>query len=175
MNLKRVINFYYIPDSVEVVEPFEVFSDTLSLNRGWISAKWKSAAKYRMVLYPGAIISIYPLEHDTIDVSFKTRDIEYYGQILLTLENVSTRTIVQLINKDNVIREKVVDKSGLYSFSHLVPQEYQIKVIHDPNKNGKWDTGKYMEKIQPESVEILPVVINVRSNWDHDVTMKLEK
>ncbi len=170
-----LINFYYIPDSVEVVEPFEVFSDTLSLNRGWISAKWKSAAKYRMVLYPGAIISIYPLEHDTIDVSFKTRDIEYYGQILLTLENVSTRTIVQLINKDNVIREKVVDKSGLYSFSHLVPQEYQIKVIHDPNKNGKWDTGKYMEKIQPESVEILPVVINVRSNWDHDVTMKLEK
>ncbi len=170
-----LISLYHIPDSVEVMEPFKVSSDTLILTRGWISADWKSAAQYKMVLYPGAITSIYPLEHDTINVSFKTRDMEYYGQILLTLENVSNRILVQLINKDKVIRELVADASGLVSFSHLIPQEYHIKVIHDLNGNGKWDTGKYMEHLQPEPVEILPMAIKVRSNWDHDVTMKLEK
>ena len=170
-----LISFYHIPDSVEIVEPFQVFSDTLLLNRGWISADWKSAAQYRMILYPGAIASIYPLEHDTLDITFKTRDIEYYGQILLNLENVGNRVLVQLINKKKVIREREVDASGLITFSYLIPEDYSIKVIHDLNGNGNWDTGNYMDKIQPEPVEFLPKSIKVRSNWDHDVTMMLEK
>ena len=170
-----LISFYHIPDTVEVAEPYQAFADSLLLTRGWISADWKSAAQYRMVLLPGAINSIYPLEHDTIDVTFKTRDIEYYGQILLTLENVNNRVIVQLIKKDKVIREQVVEASGLYNFDYLNPEEYYIKFVHDLNGNGKWDTGNYMDKLQPEPVELLPVGITVRSNWDHDVTMILEK
>jgi len=170
-----LISFYHIPDTVEVVEPYQAFADSLLLTRGWISADWKPEAQYSMVLLPGAINSIYPLEHDTIDVTFKTRDIEYYGQILLTLENVNNRVIVQLIKKDKVIREQVVEASGLYNFDYLSPEEYNIKFVHDLNGNGKWDTGKYMDKLQPEPVELLPVGITVRSNWDHDVTMILEK
>ena len=170
-----LISFYHIPDSVEIPVPFQISADTLSLTRGWLSSDWKSASQYRMILYPGAVSSIYPVEHDTLDVTFKTRDIEYYGQILLTLENVQNRVLVQLINKDRVISELVTEGPGIYPFSHLIPQEYTIKVIHDLNHNGKWDTGKYMEKLQPEPVEFLPVAITVRSNWDHDVTMKLEK
>lgn len=170
-----LISFYHIPDTVEVAEPYQVFADSLLLTRGWISADWKSAEQYRMVLLPGAINSIYPLEHDTIDVTFKTRDIEYYGQILLTLENVNNRVIVQLIQKDKVIREQVVEASGLYNFDYLNPEEYNLKFVHDLNGNGKWDTGNYMDKLQPEPVELLPVGITVRSNWDHDVTMILEK
>ncbi|MEN8226984.1 MAG: Ig-like domain-containing protein [Bacteroidota bacterium] len=170
-----LISLFHIPDSVEIAESFRVFRDTSLLTRGWISAGWESAAQYRVVLYPGAITSIYPMEHDTVDVTFKARDIEYYGQILLNLESVGNRVLVQLIHKDKVIREQEVDVSGLITFSNLVPQEYGIKVIHDLNGNGKWDTGNYMDKLQPEPVELLPRKITVRSNWDHDVTMKLEK
>jgi hypothetical protein len=170
-----LISLYHISDSVEIPEPFQVLTDSLLLTRGWISANWKSAEQYRMVLLPGAITSIYPLEHDTIDVTFKTRNIEYYGQILLNLENVKNHVIIQLINKDKVIRERGVNNPGLYNFSYLSPEDYNIKFIHDLNGNGKWDTGKYMEKLQPEPVELLPVGITVRSNWDHDITMKLEK
>ena len=47
--------------------------------------------------------------------------------------------------------------------------------INDFNENGKWDTGEYLKKLQPEPVELLPVTIEVRSNWDHDVSMNLEK
>lgn len=170
-----LISFFHIPDSVEMAEPFKISTDTLLLTRGWISAEWQSATQYRMVLLPGAIRSIYPLEHDTVDVIFKTRDLEYYGQILLNLEDVQDRVIIQLINKDKVIREQIVNSSGLYTFSFLAPDDYMIKFIHDRNKNGKWDTGKYLEKLQPEPVEFLPKEITVRSNWDHDVTMVLEK
>ena len=170
-----MISLFHIPDSVEIAEPFQVFADTTLLTRGWISTEWKSAAQYRMVLLPGAITSIYPMEHDTIDITFKTRDLEYYGRILLNLENVQNRVIVQLISKNNVIQEQEVDVSGQYTFSYLVPGIYSIKFVHDLNGNGEWDTGNYMEKLQPEPVEFLPVEITVRSNWDHDVTMELEK
>ncbi len=170
-----LISLYHIPDSVEIEEPFQVFPDSTLLTRGRISAEWKSASKYRLVLLPGAIKCIYPMNHDTIDISFKTRDLEYYGRILLNMENVQNRVLIQLISKEKVLQQQVVEASGQYSFNYLIPQAYGIKFVHDLNGNGKWDTGNYMEKLQPEPVEFLPVEITVRSNWDHDVTMVLEK
>jgi hypothetical protein len=88
---------------------------------------------------------------------------------------VKSTTVIQLLNREKVIAEKSVDEDGVYTFPNLVPRDYKLKFIHDINGNGKWDTGKYMEKRQPEPVEMLPVTITVRSNWDHDVTMQLEK
>ncbi len=170
-----LIHLYHKPDTIELPQSFRVSADPSLLTRVWISADWKSEGQYRLVLYPGALTSIYPVPHDTIDIPFKTRDVEYYGQILLDLENVRNRLLVQLISKEKVVREQVVRVSGICTFSYLAPLEYKIKVIHDLNGNGKWDTGKYLDKIQPEPVEILPVSITVRSNWDHDVTMRLEK
>jgi len=170
-----LIRLYHIPDSVEVPEPFRVMKDSLLLTRAWIAADWKSDAKYRLFMLPGAISNMYGLEHDTLDLAFSTRDIEYYGQILLNLDSVDHRVIVQLINRDKVSRSKVVESDGQVIFSYLVPQEYTIKFIHDLNGNGKWDTGNYLRHLQPEPVEFLKAPVTVRSNWDHEVTMQLEK
>ena len=126
-------------------------------------------------MLPGAVTSIYDQPHDTLDVTFKTRDIEYYGQILLNLENVHNPVIIQLISKENVVRQRTVESEGTYTFSYLAPGDYRVKFIHDLNKNGRWDTGKYLKKKQPEPVEFIAKQITVRSNWDHDVTMSLEK
>ena len=170
-----LISLYHIPDSLEISIPFVVKIDSTVFGRARLSASWKSAASYRLVALPGAISSIYPLEHDTIDVKFTTRDLEYYGQILLSLENVKNRVVVQLFSGDKMLRERTIVEDGQYAFPFLAPKEYSFKFIHDLNGNGRWDTGNYMEKLQPEPVELLPVKIEVRSNWDHDVTMKLEK
>ena len=99
-----LITLYHIPDSVEVPISFKTRADSILLTRGWIAADWESVSKYRMMLLPGAISSIYPLEHDTISVPFRTRDMEYYGRILLNLQQVDHRVIVQLLNKEKVIR-----------------------------------------------------------------------
>ena len=170
-----LISLYHMPDSVELAVPFSVEADSVLLNRVLLSVNWESASNYRLEILPGAIVSIYPLEHDTIDVSFETRDTEYYGQILLNLQNVNHRVLVQLLNKQKVVSALEVDTDGQYVFPNLAPREYTIKFIHDLNKNGRWDTGKYMKKLQPEPVEFLPGNIEVRSNWDHDVTMTLQK
>ncbi len=170
-----LIWLYHIPDSVEIPLAFTVRIDEEIPTRGWIDVAWESASKYRLLMLPGALSSIYPMDHDTLDVSFQSRDIEYYGQILLTLEGVHNTVIIQLISKQSVVHQLIVDRNGEYDFSYLVPQEYRIKFIHDLNQNGKWDTGNYMKKQQPEPVEFLPKPITVRSNWDHDMTMILKK
>ena len=170
-----LFSLYHIPDSVEVPLPFVVKADTLNPYRATLSATWESASKYRILALPGAITSIYPMPHDTIDVSFKTRDLEYYGQILLSLNNVNHRVLVQLFSGKSMVEERIVKTDGTYAFPFLPPKEYQFKFIHDLNENGKWDTGDYLKNLQPEPVELLPVSVDVRSNWDHDVSVKLKK
>ncbi len=170
-----LISLYHIPDSVEVPIPFEVRADSLDPYLAALSASWESDSRYRILVLPGALESIYPMAHDTVDVNFKTRDLEYYGQILLTLNNVKHRVLVQLFSGKTVAKELIVEADGQYAFPFLAPNKYQLKFIHDLNGNGKWDTGNYLEKVQPEPVEFLLKTIEVRSNWDHDVTMILKK
>lgn len=170
-----LVGFFSIPDTVEVPAPFTIYADTLLPTGAWLSTKWEPAMKYRLTMLPGALSSIYPLQHDTLDVFFSTRDDEYYGQILLNLVNVSDAVLIQLISRDRVVRQLKALSDGQYAIPYLHPQEYRIKFIHDRNNNGKWDTGNYLKKIQPEAVEFLPSPINVRSNWDHEVTCILEK
>ncbi|MEA3462232.1 MAG: Ig-like domain-containing protein [Bacteroidota bacterium] len=170
-----LFSLYHIPDSVEVQVPVVVTADTRNPYRIILSASWESDSRYRMLVLPGAIASIYPMPHDTIDVSFNTRDLEFYGQILLSLSNVNNRVLVQLFSGKTLVEEKTVEADGQYTFPFLSPKEYTFKFIHDLNGNGRWDTGNYLEKLQPEPVELLPTAIEVRSNWDHDVSMILEK
>jgi len=170
-----LFSLFQIPDSVEIPFPFKVKTDPLNPYRATLSAAWESDSRYRMLALPGAISSIYPPVHDTLDVSFKTRDLEFYGQILLTLENVDNQVLVQLFKRTDIVEERIINAEGQYNFPFLSPGEYNFKFIHDLNENGIWDTGDYLEKRQPEPVELLPVSIEVRSNWDHDVSVKLEK
>lgn len=168
-----LISLWHIPDTVEVPMSFSAVRDTASLTRGWIRADWESLGSYRLRLLPGAVRPVYPIGHDTIDITFKARDIEYYGRILLNLENVNHPVIIQVRKGEDIIRNRVTDREGQVEFSYVKPGDYKIKFIHDLNGNGKWDTGNYLEKRQPEPVEFYPKGITVRSNWDHDVTMML--
>jgi len=170
-----LFTLYHIPDSLEVPYPFVVKADSLNPYKASLSASWESASKYRLLVLPGAISSIYPMQHDTIDVGFKTRDLEFYGQILLSLTNVNNQVLIQLFSGKTMIEERMVKADGQYAFPFLSPKEYSFKFIHDLNENEKWDTGDYLKKVQPEPVELLPTTIEVRSNWDHDVSMILEK
>ena len=170
-----LIRLYHIPDSVEMEVPFRAHKDSTSMYRAYLEADWESDASYKLLALPGAFTSVYPIGHDTLEVSFQTRDSEYYGRILLTVQNVQNQVLVQLLNENALVKEIMVETDGQYEFPNLDPKEFSFKFIHDLNGNGRWDTGKYLEGRQPEQIEFLPKDIEVRSNWDHDVTMVLKR
>ena len=44
--------------------------------------------------------------------------------------------------------------------------EYTVKAIFDLDENGKWTTGDYDIKRQPEPVSFYPNVIDIKVQWD---------
>ena len=49
--------------------------------------------------------------------------------------------------------------------------EYQLRAFIDSNKNQKWDTGNIWLKKTPETIKVYHETINVRKNWDIDLTI----
>ena len=165
-----LFGLFVIPDTIEIPVDVKPYADSTHLRRAGISHPWKEEGRYRLVLYPGAMTDIYGLTNDTIDVTFQIRPLAEYGRINLSLEGVNDSLLIQILKKDKLIRSQPAPISGTYLFNFLDPDTYHIKVVHDRNGNGKWDTGNYLKGIQPEVVEFLPREIKVRANWDHDVT-----
>lgn len=165
--------FYIIPDTVEIAMPVYPVQDSGSLYKAFIDIDWPEETSYKMTLYPGALKDIYGISHDTMDIKFSTKVMSDYGKILLNLSNVEDSVVIQLFNKSSLVRKKKVSSSGTYIFEYLDPTKYRVKFVHDRNLDGEWDTGDYMGGLQPERVEFLPLDINVRANWDHDIEYEM--
>ncbi len=78
-----------------------------------------------------------------------------------------------MTEKDQVVKTDTTSELGSVVFPWLEPGKYKLKVIFDTNDNGKWDTGKYLAGIQPEKVKFYQGEINVRANWDLELSWDL--
>ncbi|MEL6305345.1 MAG: hypothetical protein AAFQ20_11195, partial [Bacteroidota bacterium] len=75
--------------------------------------------------------------------------------------------VVQLTNEKGQVQREIVSKEpGLLEFNNLDPSQYVIRVIFDTNGNGIWDTGNYLQGLQPEKISYYPDLIEVRANWE---------
>lgn len=82
--------------------------------------------------------------------------------------------IVQLTDeKEVVLREQIGGAATEFFFEYLEPLNYKLRVIYDGNKNGVWDTGNYLKRIQPEPVSYFPELLEVRANWEFEETFVL--
>ena len=163
-------------DTLKVRVPYTLEKDSTRLRRYFLRVDWESEMRYFLDFFPGAFTDIYGLTHDTLRISFDTRSAEWYGRILLNLSGVDGPKIVQVLDSDNkIIRISRVFEDGLVEFPFLEPASFTLKVVHDDNGNGQWDTGSYLEGIQPESVVYYPGSISIRSNFDMEINWDLQE
>jgi len=143
------------------------FTDSIK-RKAEINRKWIEKTFYHLIIPDSAFTDILDQSNDTIDIHFTTKSPEDYGNLFLNLSvpDSTSNYIVRLMQKDKIIREQSVDENSKLSFKYLLPGDYIIKIIEDKNKNGKWDTGDYIQHIQPETVLLFDKVITVRANWD---------
>ncbi len=133
-----------------------------------ISYDWEPQTKYTLHIDSAACFNIYGISSREFSKGFETREEDYYGSLNFEFSNVMGPMIVQLLkNNDDeeVLRQQQFDSDGSVVFNYLPPEKYKVKVIYDDNGNGKWDTGSYQDKIQPERVSYINEVIKLRSNW----------
>lgn len=162
-------------DSLEVeIEPY--FLDSLHLKLR-IPYKWKEGKKYYLVAGLGSFTDFYYSGNDIYELKFGSQEESFYGKIKLNINvgEMKPPFIVQLLDKEKkVIQEEFIEESKLLIYSYLRPEEYGFRLIQDLNGNGKWDTGKYDEMIQPEPVVYFPNLAKVRSNWDVELSWEIE-
>ena len=77
--------------------------------------------------------------------------------------------------KYTVVREAAVNKDEEVVFELLPEGKYKLRAILDANGNGKWDTGLYLKKQQPEEIIYLPAEISVKQNFDIEQEFDLRK
>ena len=161
------IKMFVYDDSLQINTVYNLEQDSLQIRKFRFNLEWKENTRYGLFIEPGAFTSIYDYDNDTLLLDFRTRNLDFYGKIIVTLKTVTENMIIQLLDsKGGVLKEKTEWSNNIVEFSYLKAGEYRLKAIYDRNENGKWDTGNYEEKTQPEKVKFYNKEIKVRSNWD---------
>ena len=168
---------YLAEDTLKKALPVQFFQDSLAWRTYRISFPWQSELSYTLEIDSAACTNIYGITSKKLKSTFKTRPDDYYGTINLELTNVESQVVVQLLENNDaekVLREKIVSENNSVVFDYLAPEKYKVKVIYDENGDGKWNTGSYQDRKQPERVAYINEVIKVRSNWDSNLSWDLK-
>lgn len=141
-----------------------------------ISFPTSEEQRYQIDVLPEAIQSFLGKTNDTLLYNLKTKLASDYGQISLTLQNVSSYPlIVELVDsKFKPIEITYLKEPGPVEFFNIDPAFYYIRVIEDTNENGIWDTGSFLDRRQPEKIIYYPSKIEVRPNWSLKETFILK-
>ncbi|MFO7827113.1 MAG: Ig-like domain-containing protein [Bacteroidales bacterium] len=168
-------------DSLDQAFEYKLFKDSVYFRKYILSTDFGEDSNFKLEIYPGAFGDIYGMVNDTSIIEFKTQKLDFYGKILANITGIDStfQVIAQLIiaqkDTEKVYREQIVQKDQIIDFEYLPPEEFLFKVIIDRNFNGKWDTGEYLEHLQPEEVYYYDNPIKVRSNWDIEISMPLNE
>lgn len=152
-------------DTMEV--NFKTELDTVK-NRILMDFEKEPEETYFLNLLPDFVTDFFGDTNDTINYRLSTGGYADFGNLNLNLAGeIAYPIIVQLTDDEGELyREIYVPEAKVLNFNTLEPGNYLIRIIIDANANGKWDTGNYLRKIQPERVIYYPGVIEMRANWE---------
>jgi uncharacterized protein (DUF2141 family) len=106
---------------------------------------------------------------------FRTRKQGTYGLVRLRFINLdlSKNPVLQFVQNEEVKLSYVFTSREYYS-KLFAPGEYDLRILYDENKNGKWDAGQFFgTRRQPEKVIPIPRRLTIKANWDNEVDITL--
>ncbi len=141
-----------------------------------LDAMFEAGGSYNLLVPDSVFFGFSGKTNDTIRIGFKVPTIEDYGNLIMKVNLDSAYSaIFQLLGaKDVVLSQQIMHASGTVKFETLTPGKYKVKAIHDRNRNGQWDSGNYLKKVQPEGVLIYSKELEIRANWDFEEDWDLQ-
>jgi len=131
---------------------------------------------YKLQILPEAFIDFFDDKNDTLRYALKTKKEADFGNLRVIVNNATYPIIVQLLNTNEEVKyENILEKKEASDFLNITPGKYVLRIVYDTNGNGKYDTGNYLKKIQPERVTYLPSKPDddIRAGWDDIWTINL--
>lgn len=152
---------------------YTFMQDTLKIRNFILSYKWKPESVYRLSVDSMAVYDIYGLYTDKFKRDFTVKSMQEYSNLYFAITGVSDSAVVQLLNgSDKVVAEAPVQEGGA-EFTYLKPGTYYARLFIDRNGNGKYDTGNYARRLQPEEVYYYPSALELRAFWNVEQTWSI--
>jgi hypothetical protein len=147
--------------------PFKTEYDVYN-QRLYFDFKKEPSENYVMTVLPEAFTDFFEKKNDTLTFKFTTRNTSDYGNLSVNLQKVkSYPVLIELTNaKGDVLASEYTTENSTVNFNLIEPAQYTLRATYDTNKNGKWDPGNFLNKLQAEEVIYFSKEMDVRANWD---------
>jgi uncharacterized protein (DUF2141 family) len=126
--------------------------------------------KYILLAAASTFISVESDSSSVINQSIAPQKAADLSQVEFEIKTTHPNFIIQLLDREfKVLQEKLNLKKGI--FQDIPAGEYQLRVIIDSNKNGVWDAGNIIDRIEPERIiysldEEKKQIIKLKANWE---------
>ncbi|HLA52545.1 MAG TPA: Ig-like domain-containing domain [Flavitalea sp.] len=137
---------------------------------------WLENTKYNILLDSGFVqdtMGRVVLRPDTLQ--FITKKKSEYGALKLRFLNLDLkkRPILLFLQNDE-IKYTHVFKNNQVNIDLFQVGDFDLRIIYDENRNGRWDPGEFFKKHkQPERVLTVARKLNIKANWDTEVDIQL--
>jgi len=156
--------------------------DTSTRKKILLKYRWKPKAKYLLIFNENSVTGFFGDKIKKTQKAFAADAVENYSEqtMRIALPDTGRSYIIELIagtgEQRYTVRTERISRNTAITYRMLPAGKYQLKVLYDANKNGKWDTGNMLKKTQPEHIWLNPTVYTVRPNWSDsaDVTIPPE-
>ena len=151
----------------------EVKIDKIEENQNYLSIIFSKKGLKDVLLKvdPNGIELKDSQQQDTIKLDFTIKEEKEFGAINLDASLYTQPIVVEVLNGETVVKTLHFSSGGKKLIERLEPADYKFRVIIYQNKNGKWDTGDFNSKIQPEEIHLFLEATKVRANWEIDLKL----
>lgn len=162
-------NAFHLKQKVDTLwndVPFDLEQDSADIKKYNVYADWQFGESYTFEVDSAAMEGLYGLHTEKIKKDFTVKKPEEYGQIFFNVSGVDGPAFVELLDAGDKVVRTVPLTEGKADFYFLAPAKYGARLVVDSNQNGKWDTGNYAEKQQPEEVYYYPQLLELKANFE---------
>ena len=124
---------------------------------------------YLFIADSAAFGSIYGDQSDSTGSKVIIRNEKTFGTLLMNIKNYRGSRIIQLLTpEDKIVSERILRADAKVEFRYIDQGNYRLRVIYDLNSDGKWNTGDFMTRRQPEPVSFYGQELYIKEGWSED-------
>lgn len=166
-----------VSDSVRM-QRYSTAFDSTHPRRIRLDVNWQPGISYKLELLPGAVTDLWGSKNaDTIRRQINIPAEKQLSALTINIDRLvpGEQYVLQLLNGPNAEEERVFSATApkeTFLFPRLAVAPWVARVIHDSNRNGRWDTGDYYLHRQPEA-NFTKKIEGLRANWELSVDFSL--
>lgn len=170
-----------IKDSIKSIDSFSVVTgikmDSIDLRKFYLEGSFTNVDLNQILIPEYTVQGLHNTANRRDTFTFRFLQKASLSRLNLSLEALQKGVpyIFQLLNGDYVSNELnfvSTESNKKLLFNGLLPGKYRVRIIHDINRNGKWDPSDFVNKIPSESIWYFDLP-DLRADWDVDVSLKL--